>query len=443
MNKERFLKDLEKKLAILSEEERQDTINEYRDIIEEKVRHGKTESEAVKEFGSIDELAKEILSAYKINPEFDNNEKSFSDECETFIKKGAKKLSDITEDVVDNFKNSDIEFNTQTVFEIAIKVLFALIALAILKLPFYIISEMGQGIFNLGSSPFNEILSFIWKIIVEVAYLALCVLLIANLISKYTNPNKKVRKKEQDQEVTEENIEEIKENKKKIKNNNYFSEFIILLIKIFIVISFLFPIWGVLIGVGVLIALAIYLIIKGVLIYGILILLIGIFGLISSFTSVIFNLLFNHKKISYYPFIINIIICIVGGILTLDYVTEFEYYNILPESEYSKEVITFEENVDMQTDIAENYSTVINNNLENNKLIIEVTYYKDYIKPFIYHGEYDNSIHVTYENQEVNLFTLNKNIINDLKNKTLYNYDLLDEYTITIYANENTLKYLN
>ena len=57
---------------------------------------------------------------------------------ENLIKKGAKKLSDVTDEVVDNFKNSDVEFNTQTVFEIAIKVLFALIALAILKIPFYI-----------------------------------------------------------------------------------------------------------------------------------------------------------------------------------------------------------------------------------------------------------------------------------------------------------------
>ena len=41
MTKDKFLRELEKKLSILSEEERKDTINEYRDIIEEKVKHGK------------------------------------------------------------------------------------------------------------------------------------------------------------------------------------------------------------------------------------------------------------------------------------------------------------------------------------------------------------------------------------------------------------------
>ena len=70
MNKEKFIKELTKKLNILSEEEKNDIILEYEDIIEEKIKHGKTEEEAVKEFGDIDKLTKEILEAYKINPDY-------------------------------------------------------------------------------------------------------------------------------------------------------------------------------------------------------------------------------------------------------------------------------------------------------------------------------------------------------------------------------------
>ena len=43
MTKKRFLKLLEEKLIILNEEERNDIINEYIDMIDEKVKHGKTE----------------------------------------------------------------------------------------------------------------------------------------------------------------------------------------------------------------------------------------------------------------------------------------------------------------------------------------------------------------------------------------------------------------
>ena len=94
MNKEKFIKELTKKLNILSEDEKNDIILEYEDIIEEKIKHGKTEEEAVKEFGDIDKLTKEILEAYKINPDYKNSDKSFFNNVEESIKKGAKKLSD-------------------------------------------------------------------------------------------------------------------------------------------------------------------------------------------------------------------------------------------------------------------------------------------------------------------------------------------------------------
>lgn len=126
MSKDKFLRDLEKKLSILSEEERKETIDEYRDIIEEKVKHGKKESEAVKEFGSIDELAKEILNAYKINPDYNRNNtgdkaKDFVDGAEEIIRKGAKKISKVTDDVVDDVKNKKL-YNYSLFDKVSVKI---------------------------------------------------------------------------------------------------------------------------------------------------------------------------------------------------------------------------------------------------------------------------------------------------------------------------------
>ena len=53
MNKEEFLQKLEKELSILNNKERQDIIEEYKDTIEEKVKHGQTEEDAVRDFGNI------------------------------------------------------------------------------------------------------------------------------------------------------------------------------------------------------------------------------------------------------------------------------------------------------------------------------------------------------------------------------------------------------
>ena len=93
MNKEEFLNKLERELSILNDKERQDIIGEYKDTIEEKVKHGQTEEEAVKDFGHLDELVSGILEASKINPKYNHkDEGSFSkitEEGEKLIKKGA------------------------------------------------------------------------------------------------------------------------------------------------------------------------------------------------------------------------------------------------------------------------------------------------------------------------------------------------------------------
>ncbi len=213
MNKRKFLRELEKKLVILSDTEKEDILNEYRDIIEEKIKHGKTEEEAVKEFGSIEELSKEILSAYKINPEYQEQKKDskdktkdFVENTEDFIKKSAKKLSEVTEDVVENLKESDIELTTEKIFEIIIKVLLVLLGLAILKLPFYLVGELGASIFNIGFAPFNWIGEVLWKIIVEIIYLLACGLVLFTIVSKYIKPvtqKKKFTKEETKKSATE------------------------------------------------------------------------------------------------------------------------------------------------------------------------------------------------------------------------------------------------
>lgn len=105
------------------------------------------------------------------------------------ISKAAQKLSDITEDVVDSFREQNKEFNTNNVFEIIIKIILVLFGLALLKLPFYIVSEIGVGIFEIG--PFSDFTCLIWKLLVEVIYLAACILLIMSFVNQYTSKSKK------------------------------------------------------------------------------------------------------------------------------------------------------------------------------------------------------------------------------------------------------------
>ena len=441
MNKEKFLKELTKKLSVLSFEERQDTINEYSDIIEEKIKHGKTEIEAVSEFGSIDELAKEILSAYKIDPKYSESDKSIADNVEDIIKKGAKKISDVTEDVVENFKKSDFEWTTNNVVEIAIKVILVLIVLAFLKIPFYIIGELGSNIFTVGITPFSDVASFIWKFIVELSYFVICVLLIVNIITKYTNRNKTIevktekKDKKKDKIVEETTKEEVKtERVRRNSASDTLSEIMIAIIKVFCIICFLIPAWGILVAVAIGIAVGIYLIIKGVLVYGILVLLVGIFIFIASFTEVIFNLLFSKKKVHLYGFLISIIMCIVGLFLTLDYLDDFKYVNNI--NNYSTETIKYNTTIDSNTIIDEDYNVLIDETLNNNNIRIEVTYISEYIKIDIIEDEYNNMINIDLD--YLRDIGVDYNIIEDLKNKTIHNYSLLNDIKVNVYMNSIT-----
>ena len=55
MTKDEFLRILDRKLQVINERERRDIIDEYRTHIEMKVQEGKTEAEAIEDFGDIDE----------------------------------------------------------------------------------------------------------------------------------------------------------------------------------------------------------------------------------------------------------------------------------------------------------------------------------------------------------------------------------------------------
>ncbi len=113
MNKNEFLKYLEKRFAVLNEKEREDILNEYAQHIDMKMKSGLSEEEAIKDFGNADELADEILSAYNVDPKYKNNGID-TDKVEQTISKGAVFIKDKalkTKKYIENncFKNSESE----------------------------------------------------------------------------------------------------------------------------------------------------------------------------------------------------------------------------------------------------------------------------------------------------------------------------------------------
>lgn len=70
MDKTGFLKELKRYLVVLNEGEQKDILDEYSQHIDMKMERGMSESEAIRDFGNIEELASEILEAYHVNPQY-------------------------------------------------------------------------------------------------------------------------------------------------------------------------------------------------------------------------------------------------------------------------------------------------------------------------------------------------------------------------------------
>lgn len=71
MNKETFLQELQGYLRILEDQEQQDILDEYAQHIDMKMQKGLSEEEAIQDFGTVQQLAAEILEAYHVKPEFE------------------------------------------------------------------------------------------------------------------------------------------------------------------------------------------------------------------------------------------------------------------------------------------------------------------------------------------------------------------------------------
>lgn len=72
MTKQEFIKHISYGLAVLNDTEISDIVNEYSQHIDNKIKEGMTEDEAVATLGEPDLLIKDVLSAYNVNPDYNN-----------------------------------------------------------------------------------------------------------------------------------------------------------------------------------------------------------------------------------------------------------------------------------------------------------------------------------------------------------------------------------
>ena len=335
MTKKEFLEKLDKELSILNDKERKDIIEEYKDTIEEKIKHGQNEEEAVKDFGDIEDLVSDILDAYKINPEYkDTNFDKFTQKGEALIKKGAGKLADMTREFANTIKDNDTEKNLNLAFEIIIKIFCTLIILAVLTIPFRIFKNLGYSFAETFFSPFSGLIKIILLLLFIALYFGIALLIIVALFKQYfkkdtieeinSKENTQLKKENKKQDKEEKQVKIIK------KNGPTIGSVILLIVKIWTVIIILLPLFFLDFMAVLGLFISIFYWIKGINLLGLTLLLLGVSILCIWFTIIIYNLTFSKGKTTIIPFFIGLATTIFGILFFIDMITNIEYIDEAP-----------------------------------------------------------------------------------------------------------------
>lgn len=432
MKKKEFLEKLRKKLSILEESEVEDIIEEYGGYIDEKIDSGASEEEAVSSFGSIDELSKELLSAYKVK---------VKEEKEDPIGNFASKVLHTIDKLIDILSKK----SPKEIVRFVVEIFILLVIIGLLHIPVAMLVGLGKDVFYILSSPLNRIFFMIWRFVLEFAYFILAIILFIRIFDARYLKHVEVKK--------EKKVHVPKKEERKPKNiveENQFKGVIStiseLIVKIcvfllkFMAICILFCISFYLIGMAIVLVFCIYLLVHGVIYFGFYLVMISLFLLGLIFFWILFNFVLDRKNNGVKMFVslsVSFVLLGVGcGIAAIE-VTETEFINS-PPSDIATETLMEELTMNEDTIFIGNISDyVVDNSLEN--VLVEYRYYPIGTTMSTRITKDDDCVYLDWNLKNIYLKReFLDHMIRDLSEKKVYNYYI--EPTIVITANEKNIE---
>ena len=171
MNKNEFLNQLRKRLDVLSTDE---LIEEYSEHIDHKMSEGKSEEEAVKDFGDLGELSRNILQAYKLNERYTQSNKWVE-----LLKQGESSGKVL----LHRFEAFYSKISLSEVFKYLILIILSFGLVAILKLPFSLFRSISLWFLEIIFG-YNFVSHFdgIWTFVVNAIYYLCAILLMMSVV---------------------------------------------------------------------------------------------------------------------------------------------------------------------------------------------------------------------------------------------------------------------
>ena len=450
MTREEFVEKLRKKISILQDSEIEDIISEYESYIDEKIASGMTEKAAVKSLGDVNEIAKDLLDAYKVN-------KDYSD---LSAKEVVDELINKTTNAVDSTVKAIEKKSAGDILEIILKIIFLLIIIRICRFPIEAILSLSEDVFMVLGHSFGGFLYHLFEFVINLIYFVLSVVFFFRVLKtsiigdddsskEETNEEKKKTKKKttkkDDNKKEEQKAEEKKSDliKKDIKNHSFgdtLIEIIVCFIK-FIVFFIAIGNMGTIFGGAVVIAILIYLLICGVTYFGPLMIALSALIISIAFLEVFIRFIFDKKQRAV-SFIVSLLIgLILGGAGIGVFSIEIANTTITKIKENAGKVlekeITMKDNIVIGNDYVNEY--IVDETMKD-KVKIVYNYYFKYV-------DIDAKLDVDNDNGYI-VYTIDDDIswnkksfnrlIKDLKKKQLYNYE--GTYKIKVYSSKENIE---
>lgn len=494
MNKAEFLEKLAQRLKMLRSDEVTDILEEYGGYIDVKIAEGKTEQQAVADFGSIEELSREILAAYKLSDEY--------------IPKSGK----VNFDAVTDFLNQTVDFAAdffRSIFtkgkpnqalSIFLSIMVALIVIAVLKLPFMLFEEIGKDLIGFIFPGFlDRIVRGVWIAAVNICYLVTVVLIMLALFKSgfgrnltgtgngsHTDCADGAQDTQHDDRVQQpldspeaphgsayaaahagsmeepssrrqsgrENVQAKEEKHEQTQAAGAIGGILLALAKVFVFLMLL-PVYLLIIGLGISFGALVYLLTQGISVYGPALVLFSLLLMSSVVTSAVTRLIFSERK-KQQPIAGTVIFAAIllgfGGVFCAFEFVSYDYIDQAPPAVYGQEVVRYEYPLDAKKIIIKtNHSrlNVENSDRPGKTLTLDVAYDDAHMNVDVDRSTSDGGstqeLSVRYETDADAVFqykTVYDSVMAGLKEKRIYDYSRLFAPAVTVYISPEQRKYV-
>jgi len=170
MNKQTFLKNLESNLLVLAIDKRNKIVDNYEKKIDKMILEGAKEEDALKEIGSVAEIAKKELSNFGIDANYVNGNK--------------KSYFGLFLIAIDNFVAKMSKKETKEVVKTIGELLIVLLIVALTKIPFIFIKDLAVTFLELFQVSVTDFAASVISVVIEATYLVTAVVLFISIFKK-------------------------------------------------------------------------------------------------------------------------------------------------------------------------------------------------------------------------------------------------------------------